>query len=685
MKYKNGTPPWKLCLAVILLVMGICNVQTFGADANSLDSDELLDMSIEDLMDVEIVSVSRRAQSLNRSSAQVTVITAEDIHYSGLTNIPEILRMAPGVDVQRLDRSRYVVSVRGFQGRISDRILVLINGRSAGNPVLAGINWESLPVMIEDIDRIEIVRGPGGGAWGANAENGVINIITKEPVETEGLFLSSTLTEYGDSYTHVRISEVSDLWSWRLSTGYEDIENSDKAGAGKFTSSKSSLNSLIGFSSFTARDFSRNWRSDFEARRQYSEKTQLSFGVAHSHLQMGDSEFVGYFPMKDNLTNYTRIFSRINHEFENGNTGYIQWFSNHFVSHAPNTTKRYSYLENDIEAQYNLAPFNGHEISFGSNIRFNRIHVTNGPDIEETRFHSAPYSEQLFGLFVTDRFNLTDRLTIENQVRTDHYSETDYDWSLRSTLLYSLDEASDHTLRLSFARAFRNPSVALRDTTSSYIETAPGSNTYLFNTFRPTKDLVNEDTWSIEGGYTGLLGNGFSLNMNTYYQRYENILGVINQTTGPITNSTFSNNDGANAYGGELELALKREKYRVSAWYAYNALHTDKYNEVIRAAYPANNKAGLNTRLHIYDDFVFNASYTYYNSIRQYKNIVVDTPASNRLDMNLSRKIAGGKGEIMIGVTDVLNKASEQVFGVGDFTAHETPGRTFFTRLQLNF
>jgi iron complex outermembrane receptor protein len=654
-------------------------MQTFAEQSDPNKQEDFFEMSIEDLMDIEVVSVSRRAQKITQSSAQVAVITAEDIHYSGLTNIPEVLRLAPGVDVQRLDRNRYAVSVRGFQGRFSDRILVLINGRSAGNPVLAGINWESFPVLMEDIERIEIVRGPGGAAWGANAENGVINIITKKPVDTEGAFFATTINEYGDSYTHARFSQISDLWSWRLSAGYEDLENSDDAGAGKQVSAEPAFNGLIGFDSYKARDFSRNWRFDFEARYQYSDDTELSFGAAYSNLEMGDSEFAGFYPMKDYQTNHTRLFSRIDHEFDDGSTGYIQWFGNYFVSEAPNIVKRYSYLENDFEAQYNLVPVAGHEISLGGNIRLAHIDTTNGPDIEEMLFHNDPYNEYWFGLFITDRFALTDRWTIENQVRADWYSETDLDWSLRSSALYGLDEAKDHMLRFSFARAFRSPAVGLRETTASYL----GG---MFNSLQPAKDLVNEEIWSLEGGYTGLFDNGLSINFNSYYQRYENILGLDLQTGAfGETNATFANNDGADAYGAEVEVAVTNKKCRIAAWYAYNALSTDNFNENIRAAYPAEHKAGLNARLFLSDGFAFNANYTYYNSIHHFDNIFVDTPISHRLDLTLSKKIAKGKGEIMIGVSDVLNSTSGPVFGTGDLTAYETPGRTFFARLQANF
>lgn len=682
MEYKKKRL-WIPAAAAILLSLIIFSGQLRAEEPDEETGEELFEMSLEELMDIEVVSASRQPQKISELSAPVTIITAADIHHSGLTSIPEVLRLAPGVDVQRLDRNHYAVSIRGFQGSFSDRILVLINGRAAGNPVFAGINWESLPVLMEDIERIEVVRGPIGATWGANAVNGMINIITKKAVDTEGWFSSTTINEYGDSYTHTRFSQVSDLWSWRLSAGYEDLEDSDDAGAGRSSTSQPAVAALTGFNSYKARDFSRNWRFDFEARHQYSDNTELSFGAAHSNLEMGATDFLGFDPRKDYRTSYTRLFSRIDHEYDDGSTGYVQWFANNFVSHAPNMIKRYSYLENDIEAQYNMAPFAGHEISFGGNVRLTHITTRNGPHISETRFQRDHYNENWFGLFVTDRFAITDSLTIENQVRTDWYSETDFDWSLRSSALYSIDEAKDHMLRFSFARAFRSPAAALRETSASYVEAAPSY--YLFNTIRPTKYLVNEESWSLEGGYTGLFDDDLSVNFNSYYQRYDNILGVDIQYAGAATNGTFYNGHGADAYGAELEVAVKNKKRRISAWYAYNALRTDKFEEYIRAAYPASHKAGLNTRLFLADDFVFNTNYTFYNSIFHYENISTGTPLSHRLDLTLSKQFADGKGEFMIGVSDVLNETSRPVHGISNFISHETPGRTLFARLQMKF
>lgn len=143
--------------------------------------DDLTDLSLEDLMniDVEVTSVSRKSESLQDAAAAVYVITSEDIRRSGARSIPEALRMAPGIRVTRLASGRYSVSARGFSWVYSDKLLVLIDGRSAYSPRFSGTEWETNDIPVEDIERIEVIRGPGGTMWGSNAVNGVVNIITK--------------------------------------------------------------------------------------------------------------------------------------------------------------------------------------------------------------------------------------------------------------------------------------------------------------------------------------------------------------------------------------------------------------------------------------------------------------------------------------------------------------------------
>jgi len=141
-------------------------------------------------MDIEITSVSKKPESRFNAPAAVHVITEEEIRRSGMRSIPEVLRMVPGVQVAHIDASKWNVSVRGFEGnRFSNKLLVLIDGRSVYTPLFSGVFWNVQDVLMENIARIEIIRGPGATIWGANAVNGVINIITKSAKDTQGTFV----------------------------------------------------------------------------------------------------------------------------------------------------------------------------------------------------------------------------------------------------------------------------------------------------------------------------------------------------------------------------------------------------------------------------------------------------------------------------------------------------------------
>ncbi len=137
-------------------------------------------------MNIQVTSVSKKEQSLSKTGAAVFVITRDDIRRSGMTNIPDLLRMAPGVEVARIDAHAWAITIRGFNYRYSTKVLVLIDGRSVYNPVFSGVYWDQQDVPLEDIERIEVIRGPGGTVWGANAVNGVINIITRSSQDTQG-------------------------------------------------------------------------------------------------------------------------------------------------------------------------------------------------------------------------------------------------------------------------------------------------------------------------------------------------------------------------------------------------------------------------------------------------------------------------------------------------------------------
>jgi iron complex outermembrane receptor protein len=147
---------------------------------------DALDLSLEELMQVVVTSVSKKAQTLAQTAAAAYVIQAEDIRRSGVTSIPDALRLAPGVQVAAIGSNKWAVSIRGQADRFSNKLLVLVDGRSVYSPMFSGVVWESLDVPLENIERIEVIRGPGASIWGANAVNGVINIITRSAFDTRG-------------------------------------------------------------------------------------------------------------------------------------------------------------------------------------------------------------------------------------------------------------------------------------------------------------------------------------------------------------------------------------------------------------------------------------------------------------------------------------------------------------------
>jgi iron complex outermembrane receptor protein len=178
---------------------------------------QLKELSIEALMNVQVSSVSRKKQTLAESAAAVYVITQEDIRRSGLQTIPEILRMAPGLHVAQIDSSKWAVTSRGFNGRFANKLLVLMDGRTIYSPLFSGVYWDVQDLVLEDIERIEIIRGPGATMWGANAVNGVINIISKSTFDTQsGLFTLSSGTNEKYASTIRFGGEMDDNSSYRI-------------------------------------------------------------------------------------------------------------------------------------------------------------------------------------------------------------------------------------------------------------------------------------------------------------------------------------------------------------------------------------------------------------------------------------------------------------------------------------
>jgi iron complex outermembrane receptor protein len=171
---------WRGVLAATAVVLAAFPVWPQGPQ------EDLSKTSLEDLMNIEVTSVSKTPQKISRTASAIFVITAEDIRRSNATNIPDLLRMVPGLDVAQINANTWAISARGLNGRFSNELLVMLDGRSVYTPTFDGVEWDLLDVPLEDIERIEVIRGPGASVWATNAVNGVINIITKKATDTSG-------------------------------------------------------------------------------------------------------------------------------------------------------------------------------------------------------------------------------------------------------------------------------------------------------------------------------------------------------------------------------------------------------------------------------------------------------------------------------------------------------------------
>jgi iron complex outermembrane receptor protein len=169
------------------LVVSILVALAAPLHASSLNgARDLADASLEDLMNIEVTTVSKKEQKLSQTPAAIFVITQEDIRRSGMTSVPDLLRMVPGLQVAQIQGGAWAITARGFNDQYAQELLVMVDGRSVYSPIDGGVTWEERDTLLEDIQRIEVIRGPGATLWGANAVNGIINIITKAAKDTQG-------------------------------------------------------------------------------------------------------------------------------------------------------------------------------------------------------------------------------------------------------------------------------------------------------------------------------------------------------------------------------------------------------------------------------------------------------------------------------------------------------------------
>lgn len=475
-----GPATLALCLVFISLGTVVAN------RAQAAEAPNLVDLSIEDLSNITISSVSKTAEPLSEAAASIYVISRDAILRAGATSVPEMLRLAPNLQVAQITAQSYAITARGFNGSSSDKLLVLIDGRSVYTPFANGVFWDLQQVLPEDIERIEVISGPGATLWGANAVNGVINIITRKSDETQG--------------------------------GIFDL------GAGNLERRAS----LQYGGSLSDRVTYRAYGSDF----YYADSTTATGMNAHDHWHKPQGGFrLDWSPEHDAVTlqgDYYRgseaspvnanqqitghnLIAGWNHPFEGGSTLEVRAYYDHIALSVPSTLA--DHLDTyDVELQHTFAWGSRQQIVWGGGYRITQDSFTlaRGSVINQF-FDPQRRTLDLDNFFVQDSIALLPslKLILGSKVEDDPYSGTE----LLPSARLSWKVTDKDLLWSAVSRAIRAPSRLDRD----FFETEGPFTLLKGGDFQP------ETVVAYEMGYRAQPVAGASLSISAYYNRYQDL------------------------------------------------------------------------------------------------------------------------------------------------------------------
>lgn len=642
-----------------------------GAELEIFELDETIDLLFEDF-DV-VISASRSERTSNLAPVPVSIISEDDIHYSGVGELPELLAFVPGFDALRIDKNRWSLGVRGLNQVFSDRTLFLVNGRNASNPIYGGVDFPTLPIFLEDIEQVEVVRGPGGAAWGANAFNGVVNVIEKDLRDTTGLLLSTRINEHGDLRSNLRFGDANEKFAWRLSAEFEELDPSR---------APNRLTNVTATGPALNEDFRRNAKLKFSGEYSIDNDNSIDMSIGTTHIERSDSPFTAQQYDFDERLDLITGHVKYNNDDSDGTGGYVQWYGTYHNVDRPSLWA-YTAFDQSIDGQYSFERGGDHTTTVGGTARFVSIDVE--PSRSTDAMSPGTRDEQWIGMFIGDQWVIDDRWTLESQVRADWYSETTVDWAGRAALLRSTGDNKEHVFRFALAKSFRTPQSGLRELGTERFPLGGG----LFGiNLVPANDIDNEELYSIEIGYTGKLRDGLTLRADAYLQYYQDLTGVvILPEPAPAAGRLFftvDNIGSARAWGAETELKYQRENFSGSVWYTYNDFSFDLAGQNARAFRPARHKIGSTLRYQPNDWLTLNANYRY-TSVTP-GTFTVDVNEHHRFDLSASILLQALNAEIQFGVTDLFDETDLVIFDQSSTSfATESVGRSAFVQLNMKF
>ena len=496
-------------------------------------------MSLQQLINIQVTSVSKKETDLFTAPAAIYVITQEDIRRSGMTSIPELLRMVPGLDVAQIDANHWAISARGFNDQFATKLLVLIDGRTIYAPVTAGVLWNVQDVPLDNIDRIEVIRGPGAALWGANAVNGVINIITKSAKDTQGGLATVTYGMADQPSTTVQYGgQLATNLFYRAYVTYFNCDNFVDS-TGKATAD--AWNAVQG-----------GFRTDWEPTTENNFTLQGDFYYSEAGETIDETTLTPPFANRNNYVDYNNggnVLGRWTHNFSDTSQLNLQLYYDHSEGGiAPVIIKNDTY---DFDLQHRFALGTRQDIVWGTGYRFLAEDISS-QDFFVTLTPSRD-SDQLYSTFVQDDITVVrDRLDLTLGSKFEHNDITGFEVEPNVRLAWTPTEKQ--TVWAAISRAVRTPSSLERD----ILENRSYSPPVLVEVLGDPNN-ISEGVTAYELGYRIKPAERLSFDVATFYNVYDHLIETVQGTpsfeppAGPVVVPlTFQNNTRAETYGAEI-------------------------------------------------------------------------------------------------------------------------------------
>ncbi len=498
-----------------------------------LDPSSLKKLSLGELMNIEVTSVSKRPERLSETASAIQVITQEDIRRSGATRLPEALRLASNLEVAQIDSRQWAISARGFNSTTANKMLVLIDGRLVYTPLFAGVFWDVQDTLLEDIHRIEVISGPGATQWGSNAVNGVINIVTKSAKDTQG----GLLTGGGGN-------ELNGFGSMRY--GGTLAPNLHYRAYGKYFDRDSSALP-------DGQDATDDWHMGQGGFRLDWEGSPADLVTLQGDYYDGRSAQLG---TDDIALSGGNVLGRWSHTFYEGSDLSLQFYYDRTHRDIPGTFSE-DLDTYDIEFQHWFPLGERHDIVWGLAYRLIDDDVGNSAQLA---FLPAKVSREWYSVFGQDEIALVkDHLHLTLGMKIEHNDYTGFEFQPSGRVAWKL--SPQQTLWAAVSRAVRTPSRIDRELF------APGSPPFLL---AGGPDFKSEELLAYELGYRIQPHPRFLFSLAAFYNDYDNIRS-LEQTNPPLPFPTvIANKLEGESYGAELTV-----DYRVTDWWRLKAGYTE--------------------------------------------------------------------------------------------------------------